>query len=101
MEPLVLALAFVGVAAAAYIALGVWVSRRRYWCPQCRNKRLRRVTYLRCNPPPNYSFFTCDNCGGQFVRADRYDGVENPLVPRAGSNWEHSPAWGGPPGLPR
>src|SRR5262245_23368002 len=90
MFPLVLAGCVVVFAIAAYIAVGILVSRARRPCPTCGNKRLKMVNMIRCNPPPNYGFFACESCGGQFVQAARYDGVESLFVPRAGSPWEDS-----------
>ncbi len=96
MQQLLIAGGFLAVAVALYVAAGMAAGRVRKWCPQCRARGLKCINSFRCNPPPNDSFFVCDNCGGQFVQVDRYDGVENPMVARAGSPWEHDPSWGGP-----
>jgi hypothetical protein len=96
MPYLLIAGAFLAAVAALYVAAGIAAGRVRKWCPRCRGKGLKCINWLRCNPPPNYSFFACDRCGGQFVQVDRYDGVENPMVVRAGSSWEHDSGWGGP-----
>ena len=93
MHPLLLATLLLAGVTAAYLVAGFRLNRMRRWCPSCRSKPLKLTNYLKCNPPPNLNFFTCEGCGGQFVQVDRFDGVEHPLTPRAGSPWEHSSRW--------
>jgi hypothetical protein len=84
-------LAVLAVVATIYVGVGLALMRMR--CPECRNKGLKLVNSFFCNPPPSYSFFACDHCGGQFVQVQSYGGAKNPMIPRAGSPWEHKPEW--------
>jgi hypothetical protein len=93
MFRLLLAAIFLGVVMAAYLGAGFALSRRRKLCPSCQTKGLKRINWFLCNPPPNRSFFACDECRREFVQIDRYDGAENPMIPRVGSPWEHSSGW--------
>jgi hypothetical protein len=86
-------LAVLAVVATIYVGVGLALMRMRKWCPQCRNKGLKRINSFLCNPPPNYSFFACDHCGGEFVQVECFGGAENPMIPRAGSPWERTSGW--------
>jgi hypothetical protein len=81
------------VVAILCIGAGLALTRMRKWCPECHSKGLKLINGFLCNPPPNYSFFACVNCGGEFVQVEGYDGIENPMIPRAGSRWERDPGW--------
>jgi hypothetical protein len=96
MLPLLLAVIFLAVVVATCLGAGLALARKRRWCPACGKKGLKQINWFRCNPPPNLSYFACDSCGVEFVQVDRYDGVENPMIPRAGSPWEHCSGWEGP-----
>jgi hypothetical protein len=81
------------VVATIYIGAVFALTRMRRWCPECHSKGLKQINLFLCNPPPGYNIFTCDNCGGGFVQVQGYDGIENPMTPRAGSPWERSSGW--------
>ena len=98
MLHLLIAGAILAAVAATYLAALMLAERVRKRCPQCRVKGLKRINYLRCNPPPNISFHACDRCGGEFVQVSRFKGVESPMVAREGSPWEHSWGWDTPGG---
>jgi hypothetical protein len=67
-------LAVLAVVATIYVGVGLALMRMRKWCPECRNKGLKRINSFLCNPPPNYSFFACDHCGGEFVQVECFGG---------------------------
>jgi hypothetical protein len=76
----------------AAIVAAVILSQCRKRCPAC-GERLRTVNWFLCYPPPNFAFYACDHCGGEFVQVDRYDGGENPMIPRVGSTWADHDGW--------
>jgi hypothetical protein len=83
-------------AVAIYFGVGLALTRKRLWCPSCRRKNLKMINYFRCNPPPNYAFFVCEDCETEFVQVYWIHGVEHPMIPRAGSPWEHHSGWESP-----
>ena len=93
---LIPAVLLVAGAVAIYFGVGFALTRKRLWCPSCRRKSLKMINYFRCNPPPNYAFFACEDCGAEFVQVSRIHGVEQPMIPRAGSPWEHHSGWESP-----
>jgi hypothetical protein len=96
MPPLLLAVIFLTVVVAAYLGVGLALTRRRRWCPRCGRKGLKLINWFRCNPPPNRSYFACNHCGAEFVQIERDDGVESSMILRVGSPWEHCSGWEAP-----
>jgi len=92
---LAIVLAVVAAMCGAAIAAAVILSQCRKRCPAC-GERLCMVNWHRRNPPPNVALYACDRCGGEFVQFDRYDGGENPMIPRAGSSWADHDGWDHP-----
>jgi hypothetical protein len=75
--------------AAVYLGAGFLLSRSRRWCPACHHKKLKCINWFRANPPPNWSFYRCDDCGAEFVKVDGQVG----LVERNESRFKDSPGW--------
>jgi hypothetical protein len=96
MLPLLLAVIFLSVVVATCLGAGLALTRKRGLCSACGKKGLKHINWFRSNPPPNLSYFACNRCGAEFVQVERYDEVENPMIPRVGSPGEHCAGWGGP-----
>lgn len=75
------------------VVAGLTVSKKRNVCPACGQKSLQCTDSFRVNPPPSYSFYTCENCNSQYIRV--FNDQEK-LIPRSGSKWERHPAWNNP-----
>ena len=85
---IVAAIVLVGVV-AAYLASGARLSRARWPCPACREKKLKSIDFFLTNPPPSFEFFRCEGCGAEYVR---FDGAPD-FVERSQSGLADSPGW--------
>ncbi len=79
------------VVVVAYIAFVVVISSRRRKCPSCGASALKLVNWFRANPPPNYSFHRCEECGSEFVQVgenERFEKREDSAYGGDDKDWE-------------
>ena len=81
--------AIILLAGVTYLGLGFLVSRARDVCPACDAKKLNRINWFRANPPPNWAFYRCEECGKEYVEVDGESG----LVERGQSRFKDSDGW--------
>ena len=85
-----LGLAIILAIVGTYLGLGFLGLRVRGWCPACHVKKLKNINYFRANPPPNFAFYRCEECGKEYVKID-VDGES--LVERGQSRFKHLGGW--------
>ena len=77
------------VAGGTYLGFGFLVARAREVCPACDSKGLKCINWFRANPPPNWTFYRCEECGKEYVKVDGESG----LVERGQSRFNDSEGW--------
>ena len=82
-------LAIVLVAGGIYFGFGFLLTRARTVCPGCGEKKLNCINWFRANPPPNWAFYRCEECGKEYVKVDGEAG----LVERSQSGFKDSEGW--------
>ncbi len=82
-------LGFVLAVVGLYFGAGFLLERSRRCCPSCKVKKLKCINSFRANPPPNWSFFRCENCGSEFVEVHGEPG----LVEREKSHFKDADGW--------
>lgn len=76
-------------AAAVYFGAVFFAADSRRLCPSCKKEKLKWINSFKSNPPPNFSFYRCDDCGTEFVEVHGQTG----LVERSESPLKDSDGW--------
>ena len=72
-----------------FLFVGFLLGRARDTCPSCAQRQLKKVTWFRANPGPNYAFYRCERCDAEYVQ---YDGQKE-FVARAESGMSQHLGW--------
>lgn len=76
-------------AATVYFGAAFFTADARRLCPACKNEKLKCINFFKANPPPNFSFYRCDQCETEFVEVHGQTG----LVERSESPFKDSDGW--------
>ena len=86
-----LALGIIVVTLGLYLASGFLLTRVRERCPGCDAKSLKCINWFRANPPPNFAFYKCEDCGTEYVKVDG----DPEIVKRENSPYKDVSGWDG------